>query len=231
MSQPADTPLFPLGVVLFPTQPLPLRIFEERYKLMISECLEQGAGFGVVLIKQGREVGGPAAPFEIGTMAKIVEAQRFPDGRYNLNTVGDTPFRLLRVTQVSPYMRGEIEPIEHVAESGEGMATLMETVRRRFEAHVEVLKGVYGGEPPPMDLSTDDPERLSYIVANILAVRMPEKQVLLEEPSALERLKREAAMLARENKALQAILYLQQQGKGKPESGGRGDLSDRISPN
>ena len=231
MSQPADTPLFPLGVVLFPTQPLPLRIFEERYKLMISECLEQGAGFGVVLIKQGREVGGPAAPFEIGTMAKIVEAQRFPDGRYNLNTVGDTPFRLLRVTQVSPYMRGEIEPIEHVAESGEGMATLMETVRRRFEAHVEVLKGVYGGEPPPMDLSTDDPERLSYIVANILAVRMPEKQVLLEEPSALERLKREAAMLTRENKALQAILYLQQQGKGKPESGGRGDLSDRISPN
>ena len=149
MSQPADTPLFPLGVVLFPTQPLPLRIFEERYKLMISECLEQGAGFGVVLIKEGREVGGPAAPFEIGTMAKIVEAQRFPDGRYNLNTVGDTPFRLLRVTQVSPYMRGEIEPIEHVSESGEGMATLMETVRRRFEAHVEVLKGIYGGSPHP----------------------------------------------------------------------------------
>ena len=111
MSEPADTPLFPLGVVLFPTQPLPLRIFEERYKLMISECLEQNAGFGVVLIKQGREVGGPAAPFEVGTMAKIIDAQRFPDGRYNLQTVGETPFRLRRVTQMRPYMRGEIEPL------------------------------------------------------------------------------------------------------------------------
>lgn len=231
MSEPADTPLFPLGVVLFPTQPLPLRIFEERYKLMISECLEQNAGFGVVLIKQGREVGGPASPFEIGTMAKIVDAQRFPDGRYNLQTVGETPFRLRRVTQMRPYMRGEIEPLEHVAESGEGMAPLMETVRQRFAAHIDVLKAIYGGEPPPLDLSTDDPERLSYIVANILAVRMAEKQTLLEEPSALERLKREAAMLARENKALQAMLYLRQQGKGGPESGGQGGLSDRISPN
>ncbi len=229
MPDSLEVPLFPLGTVLFPTQPLPLRIFEERYKLMISECIETGSGFGVVLIKEGREVGAPAVPFDVGTMAEIVESERFPDGRYNLKTIGAKPFRLIRVTQLNPYMRGEIEPLEYERSATSSLESLMGSVRERFLVHLEVLAEIYGAALPSLDLSTEDPELLSYLVANILAVRMPEKQMLLEEASVTERLKREASMLARENKALQALLYLKQQRKSEP--GAPSDLSDRISPN
>ena len=229
MTESIEVPLFPLGTVLFPTQLLPLRIFEERYKQMIGECLERESGFGVLLIKEGREVGGPAVPFEVGTIARIVEAQRFPDGRYNLKTMGDRPFRLLSVTQVEPYMRGEIETLEYDVGKQEALEPLMEAVRQRFAAHVEVLAAIYESQPPPLELTTDDPERLSYMVAHVLAVRMAEKQTLLEEPSTSERLKREATMLDRENKALQTFLYLKRQGKSAP--GEQDELSDRISPN
>lgn len=196
---------------------------------MIAECLEHESEFGVLLIREGSEVGGPATPFEIGTLAKIVEAQRFSDGRYNLKTIGSTPFQLLRITQATPYMRGEIKKLDYDTEKPGALDSVMETVRKQFAAHLKVLSAIYGSNPTPLELPKDDPELLSYTVANVLAVRMLEKQTLLEVPNTSERLKREAQMLARENKALQAFLYLKQQRKSTPE--GHGNLSDRISPN
>src|SRR5215216_2373888 len=83
-----ELPLFPLNTVLFPSLPLPLHIFEERYKLMIGTCAVTDNLFGVCLIKEGVEVGGPAEPFEIGTVARIAEIERMPDGRMNLMTFG-----------------------------------------------------------------------------------------------------------------------------------------------
>ena len=71
-----NIPLFPLGTVLFPKQYLPLHIFEDRYKQMIGECLRDQSQFGVVLIRAGREAGGPAIPFETGTTARIVDMER-----------------------------------------------------------------------------------------------------------------------------------------------------------
>ena len=71
-----ELPIFPLGTVLFPGMPLPLHIFEERYKRMIGRCLDGDRAFGVTLLKSGREVGGPAIPHEVGTIARIVQAGR-----------------------------------------------------------------------------------------------------------------------------------------------------------
>ena len=68
-------PLFPLNLVLFPGMDLPLHIFEERYKSMIGDCLNQNLPFGVVLIKEGLEVGTPAEPERIGTSARILHAE------------------------------------------------------------------------------------------------------------------------------------------------------------
>src|SRR5438445_505939 len=80
--------LFPLQVVLFPGMVLPLRVFEERYKQMIGRCLETNEGFGVVLIREGQEVGEPATPFDVGTLAEIASVERLPGGMMNLVTVG-----------------------------------------------------------------------------------------------------------------------------------------------
>src|SRR5688500_12618252 len=88
-------PLFPLGVVLFPGMALPLHVFEERYRLMMGACLEGDQSFGVTLIKEGQEVGDPAIPFDVGTMARIAKLQRLPDGRMNLIAVGVQRFRII----------------------------------------------------------------------------------------------------------------------------------------
>src|SRR6476469_494249 len=96
--------LFPLNTVLFPGMPLPLHIFEERYKLMIGRCIEENRPFGVVLIRSGPEVGGPATPHVVGTTAEISGWKRLEDGRLNLIVMGTERFRIVEVVRQEPYM-------------------------------------------------------------------------------------------------------------------------------
>ena len=105
-------PLFPLNVVLFPDALLPLHIFEERYKLMVQRCLDADSQFGVVLIKLGSDVGEPAEPYSVGTVAKIVQVQRLDDGRMLMNVSGQDRFRITEITQVRPYIEGQVEVLD-----------------------------------------------------------------------------------------------------------------------
>ena len=84
-------PLFPLGLVLYPEEELPLHIFESRYKQMIEHCLAEEKQFGVVLIRRGSEALGPLAePHSIGCTARILEVQPLDEGRMQITTIGDT---------------------------------------------------------------------------------------------------------------------------------------------
>ena len=117
MSQPeqgpaedlSELPLFPLNMVLFPGMPLPLHIFEERYKAMIGDCLEREEPFGIVLIKEGQEVGDPADPFRIGTTARIVQSERLQEGRMNILTTGESRFELVEITQRVPHLVAQVK--------------------------------------------------------------------------------------------------------------------------
>src|SRR5687768_9701668 len=111
MVEPAPLPLFPLHTVLFPGHPLPLHIFEPRYRLMIGRCLEQSAPFGVVLIRAGLEVGAPAEPYAVGTRAEIVRHERLDDGRLNLLCVGRERFRVRELIPGEPYLLGLVEEL------------------------------------------------------------------------------------------------------------------------
>src|SRR5947209_3822819 len=105
-------PLFPLEqVVLFPGMSLPLRIFEERYKVMIGACQVTDQIFGVVLIRSGLEVGAPAEPERVGCTARMVRIDRMPDGRMNILTVGEQRFRLMGPARLMPegYLVGDVE--------------------------------------------------------------------------------------------------------------------------
>lgn len=102
-------PLFPLRVVLFPGMTLPLHIFEPRYREMINLCLDTERPFGVVLIRSGVEVGVAAEPYPIGTSARLVGVERLPDGRMNIETVGDQRFRILAVHHEASYLTGTVE--------------------------------------------------------------------------------------------------------------------------
>ena len=90
-----EIPLFPLNTVLFPGGPLPLRIFEPRYIDLVKRCLREDSGFGVVLIREGVEAGGPAQTFDVGTYARIVDFSQQPDGLLGIRAHGQARFRLL----------------------------------------------------------------------------------------------------------------------------------------
>src|SRR5687767_13844296 len=100
-----ELPLFPLNTVLFPAMPLKLHIFEERYKTMINECIDNNSPFGVLLIDTGADSGGPLAkPHLIGCTAHITRVQRLPFGRMNIMAVGRERFRVNALFQNKPYL-------------------------------------------------------------------------------------------------------------------------------
>ena len=97
--------MFPLGTVLLPSGVLPLHVFEPRYRRLAEDCLEGVPEFGVVLIERGSEVGGGDQRTAVGTVARIVEAATFDDGRYALGTVGVRRIRVVRWLEDDPYPR------------------------------------------------------------------------------------------------------------------------------
>ena len=105
-----DLPLFPLHVVLFPDMPLPLHIFEPRYREMILRCREERSPFGIVLIQNGEESGEEAVPHRIGTTARIAQHEEMPDGRMNILVFGETRFHVTQTRHDKPYLCAQVEP-------------------------------------------------------------------------------------------------------------------------
>ncbi|MCL4394339.1 MAG: LON peptidase substrate-binding domain-containing protein [Chloroflexi bacterium] len=204
----AGLPLFTLNAVLFPQARMPLQIFEPRYREMISRCLEQDLAFGVVLIREGEEVGAPATPHEIGTIAQIVDVARLDDGRMNIIVSGITRFKLLEHTTELAYLTGRIRllPDENVDLSKTARASARTS--RLFKDYVTALRTVAESEEADDKESIrlpKDPVVLSYTIASSLPVNLADKQQLLEAPTALARLEREARYLQRELQLLRLV--------------------------
>lgn len=184
--------LFPLNVVLFPGMTLPLRIFEERYKLMIGECLEADDPFGVVLIREGPEVGGPASPYRIGTTARITQVERLEEGRMNLSTVGETRFRIVETVQEHPYLKGRVEYLPE--ETGDIEEGVLEKARQLFGEYIRGLAGLRGGWMREADVP-EDPGSLSYTIAHYLDLPSRAKHRFLQLHFTGERLHYEIPLL------------------------------------
>lgn len=187
-------PLFPLHTVLFPGVPLPLRVFEERYKLLVKRCLEEDGALGIVLIRSGSEVGAPAVPHEVGTLARITQVDKRSDGTLNLATVGERRFRIRSIDDSRPYAVGDVELLDD--EQPDVPNRLLAMVREQFTEYVQVLRRLArqaeGDVPIP-----EGALELSYAVAANLQIRRAEQQSLLEDTPA-DRLAHERHLLHRE---------------------------------
>ena len=212
-----DLPLFPLNVVLFPGMALPLHIFEPRYREMIGRCLESDEGFGVVLIQEGQEVGEPAIPFGIGTVAQIASVERLPDGRMNLVTVGTRRFRCVEDLQVVPYRIARVEWLDDEQPPSAECTQLASEVRGAVE---EYLQAVYAlADQPRRGIEfPDDPVALSFQVGAVLQIGSQERQGLLEMTETEARLRQELAYLRRETRMLRMLL-------SRRDSGNAGSFS------
>jgi Lon protease-like protein len=221
-------PYFPLHLVLFPHLPLPLHIFEERYRAMTRDLLADGSPYGgrfvIGTITSGSETGeGEAAPVTgaIGTVAEVRRAERFADGRWALVVVGAERVALGAVDRSGPYALVEVEPLPEVVGDPEKASSLLPEVQVALDAYMDTVKrfvasaasvGHESQEIPDVAASLDevlkpirlpdDPLAASYAVAGVLQIELHRKQQLLEQPDGASRLQAELNLLRREARLL-----------------------------
>jgi Lon protease-like protein len=168
-------PLFPLGLVLLPGETVPLHIFEERYKQMIGECLDEEREFGILWLADD-------ALKDVGCAARITRVlERFDDGRMNIVVEGTTPFRLERRIGDLAYPAGDVALLDD--EPGTDDAAL----ERARKSYADLVEEVTDARPEPDALAELD----AYGMAATLEIAASAKQALLElraEPARLEQL-------------------------------------------
>ncbi|MEB3340106.1 LON peptidase substrate-binding domain-containing protein [Okeania sp.] len=186
-----ELPLFPLPeVVLFPGRPLPLHIFEFRYRIMMNTILESDQRFGVLMWDSTQD-----HVVATGCCAKIEDYQRLPDDRMKVLTIGEQRFRVLDMVREKPYLVGLVEWIEDKPSENElgDLANQVEVLLR----DVVHLSGKLMDQK--IELPEDIPslpEELSYWVASNLYGVATEQQALLEMRDTAARLEREAEILS-----------------------------------
>mgnify|MGYP000223948865 CR=1 FL=1 len=217
-------PHFPLHTVLFPHLPLPIHVFEERYRAMARDVMADGSPYAgrfvISMITDGREVGGgDAATRSVGTICEVRSAERFPDGRWLLLVVGIARARLSEVDASGEYVT--VEAVELPDQEGADAGGLLPAVQRALDAYLATVKrylarhasvGEQSQESPDVSASLDevlkpihlpdDPVAASYAVAGVLQVELVRKQQLLELPDAAARLRAEVDLLRREVRLL-----------------------------
>lgn len=173
----ADIPLFPLNVVLMPGAPLPLHIFEERYKQMVDECLEDGSEFGMILADE-------SGTRKVGCTARIVELiRRYDDGRILIMVEGSRRFRLNSIMTGKPYYMGEVEYIEDQGPDGDDVSRLAEECVALLERVVEAAT------EGSVDIEIEPPYRnLSFAIAGRIDFELDTRQEILELTSERDRL-------------------------------------------
>ncbi|MGH8908955.1 MAG: LON peptidase substrate-binding domain-containing protein [Egibacteraceae bacterium] len=188
-----ELPLFPLRMVLFPGRPLPLHIFEPRYRQMLRDCLDGDRRFGLLAIRAGCESGRDAEIFEVGTVAEIEAVEQLPDGRSDIFTRGVQRFRLLRLVPGAPYLRGEVELLDEPA-CGECDGVRAKQLRELLLCYLECL----GAPAELLERIPSNPSELAYLAASAVQVELPEQQRILELDSTACRVEAALHMVRRE---------------------------------
>ncbi len=185
-----ELPLFPLPeVVLFPGRPLPLHVFEFRYRIMMNTILESDRRFGVLMWDPAQ--GKPAA---VGCCAEIVQFQRLPDDRMKVLTLGQQRFRVLEYTREKPYRVGLVEWIED-RPTDQDLRPLASNVSQLLHDVVRLSAKLTDQDIEIPETIPDLPLELSYWIASNLYNVADEQQSLLEMQDTSARLEREAEIL------------------------------------
>lgn len=216
-------PFFPLHVVLFPHLPLPLNIFEERYRAMTRELLEPGNVFDgcfvVAMIVEGQEANDQPRASTVGTICELRRADQLADGRFAVLAVGIGRAALGDVDLSGPYATVDATPLPEV--DGEAAHSLLPAAQGALDAYLETVKqyvasaasvGRESKEIQDVAASLDqvlqpirlppDPLAASYAIGGVLQIELVRKQQLLELPDAATRLRAETDLLRREARLL-----------------------------
>jgi Lon protease-like protein len=203
-----DLPLFPLNTVLFPGMVLPLHIFEERYKVMVERCMEEKRVFGVLLIREGKEVGGHALPYTVGTTSAIASVTRLKGGGFDVVSVGIERFRLHAIRHHEPYLVGDAEPWPLEDDDSTQAERQAPQVQALFRHYLDQLIQAQGHRIE-IDEMPADPLTLALLVAMSLQLPLVQKQYLLTRHTLPDLFQAERAIMRREQLLLNHIIQTQ----------------------
>jgi Lon protease-like protein len=217
---PFRLPIFPLSVVLFPGTPLPLHIFEPRYKRMLADCLEGDRRFGITPAPAMPDVPEPGT---VGCVAEVRVNQELPDGRSNIVVVGGSRFVLSRVLDESlPYLVAVVQAFDDDRDT-EPAADELATLRELFARYFAGLHELNDTIPEELTLA-DDALSLSFQVAGGIECDVGVKQRLLAERSTARRIKALNLLLPVLTSAVESGIMVHQRAHSNGKGGGIPDI-------
>ena len=193
----SELPLFPLPLVLFPGVPMPLHIFEERYRQMFADVSAGNSLFGLSYFDINTATNTRPPVGHVGCAAEVVESQSLPDGRSNILTVGLIRYRVIEYVEAGePYLVGRVEFFADEREDEALLATRARHVAELFTRIARAVRALNNDRASLPDLPDAEPERLSFLVAAAMELDAEARQGLLELRSGAERLERIGNLLS-----------------------------------
>ncbi|HEY0005659.1 MAG TPA: LON peptidase substrate-binding domain-containing protein [Pyrinomonadaceae bacterium] len=193
-----ELPIFPLPVVLFPGVPMPLHIFEPRYRQLLIDVRVRDNLFGISHLDPNNSEAVAPPPGHVGCVAEVTDVQQLADGRSNILTVGLIRYRLeTYVERDDPYLVGEVSFFEDEPEDEEQLARRAGEVTDLFVRIAKAVRTLNEDRAGLPELPEADPERLSFLVAAAMELETDVKQEMLELRLASERLRRLRDLLSR----------------------------------
>ena len=215
-----ELPIFPLPVVLFPGVPLPLHIFEPKYRQMLEDIGNFNNLFGLSYFDSSTSDRDLPSPGEIGCVAEVTETQTFPDGRSNILTIGVVRYRIESyVERGDPYLVARVNYFEDTDEDDDTLIKAAEDVADTFTRIALAVRTINDERLNLPDISDTEPQRLSFLVAAAMEVDVEVKQELLELRSTAERLERLKNMLDRAVEGYEERARIHELAKGNGHSG------------
>jgi len=217
-----ELPLFPLSVVLFPGVPLPLHIFEPRYRQMLEDIRASNNLFGLSYFDASASEREFPAVGSVGCVAKVTDTQSFPDGRSNILTVGVIRYRIeAYVERGDPYLVARVSYFEDEVDDSEAIGESSREVAETFTRIARAVRTINDERANLPDIVDTEPQRLSFLVAAAMEVDTEVKQDLLELRVTSERLRRLRDILGRAVDGYEERARVHELAKGNGHSGRR----------
>jgi Lon protease-like protein len=220
-----ELPLFPLPVVLFPGVPMPLHIFEPRYRRLLEDIQLRDQLFGLSYFDASAADSTVPPVGHIGCVAEITEVQPMPDGRSNILAVGLIRYRVeAYIEHGDPYLVGAVTFFEDEEEDEEVLARGAQEVSGLFQRIALAVRIINDERASLPEIPDVDPEQLSFLVAAAMEIDTDVKHELLEMRLTSERLKRLRDLLARALPNYEERARMHRIAKGNGHAGKKIDL-------
>lgn len=220
-----ELPIFPLSVVLFPGVPLPLHIFEPRYRQMLSDVRAGNNLFGLSYFDASTSTKDMPASGDVGCVAEVTETQTLPDGRSNILTIGVIRYRIEDyVERGDPYLVARLSFFEDEEQDDEVLHETSRDVAASFTRIAKAVRVINDEQAALPDISDTEPQKLSFLVAAAMEVDADVKQELLEMRVTSERLLRLQDMLKRALSTYEERARIHELAKGNGHGGKKIEL-------